>query len=89
MNPTTRELTIDDYTVRIPHKEAQLLVMLCDYEEQLLTKDLILRTIWIEDNYFNGRCMDVAITHLRKYLKFDSKIKIENVRGKGFIFHTK
>ena len=89
MNPSTRELTIGDYTVKIPPKEALLLGMLCDHEEQLLTKDVILRTIWIEDNYFNGRCMDVAITHLRNYLKFDMNVKIENVRGKGFIFHTK
>lgn len=89
MNPATRELTIGDYTVKVPPKEALLLAMLCDHEDQLLTKDVILRTIWVEDNYFNGRCMDVSITHLRNYLKFDHRIKIENVRGKGFIFRTK
>lgn len=89
LNPATRELTIGDFTVKIPPKDMKLLCMLCDHEEQLLPKDAILRTVWQEDNFFNGRCMDVAITHLRNYLKFDPKVRIENVRGKGFIFHTK
>ena len=89
LNPATRELSIKDYAVKIPPKELQLLCILCDHEEQLLTKDVILRTIWQDDNFFNGRCMDVAITHLRNYLKFDPNVRIENVRGKGFIFHTK
>lgn len=89
LDPATRDLTIRDYSVKLPPKEMRLLIMLKEHEDQLLPKDAILRTIWQEDNYFNGRCMDVAITHLRNRLKFDANIKIENVRGKGFILRTK
>ena len=37
-----------------------------------------------DDNYFNGRSMDVYIAKLRKYLKNDEQIQIINVHGRGF-----
>ena len=43
-----------------------------------------LNTIWIDDNYFNARSMDVYITKLRKHLKPDSQIEIINIHGKGY-----
>ena len=43
-----------------------------------------LKTIWIDDNYFNARSMDVYITKLRKHLKDDPTIEINNVHGKGY-----
>ena len=36
------------------------------------------------DNYFNGRSMDVYIAKLRKYLKADDSIELINIHGKGF-----
>ena len=43
-----------------------------------------LKTIWIDDNYFNARSMDVYITKLRKHLKDDDQIEIINIHGKGY-----
>jgi two-component system OmpR family response regulator len=43
-----------------------------------------LKTIWIDDNYFNARSMDVYITKLRKHLKDDPSIEIINIHGKGY-----
>ena len=40
--------------------------------------------VWGDDNYFNGRSMDVYIAKLRKYLKGDPSVKIINVHGRGF-----
>jgi DNA-binding response OmpR family regulator len=40
--------------------------------------------VWGDDNYFNGRSMDVYIAKLRKYLKEDPAVEILNVHGKGF-----
>ena len=45
--------------------------------------ELALKTIWIDDNYFNARSMDVYITKLRKHLKDDDQIEIINIHGKG------
>ena len=43
-----------------------------------------MKTIWIDDNYFNARSMDVYITKLRKHLKDDDQIEIINIHGKGY-----
>ena len=47
-------------------------------------RDFALKTIWIDDNYFNARSMDVYITKLRKHLKEDDSIEIINIHGKGY-----
>ena len=53
-------------------------------ENELLQRDFALKTIWIDDNYFNARSMDVYITKLRKHLKEDPQIEIINIHGKGY-----
>jgi DNA-binding response OmpR family regulator len=40
--------------------------------------------IWGDNNYFNGRSMDVFITKLRKHLKSDPSVEIVNVHGSGY-----
>ena len=58
--------------------------MLCVHMNEVLERDLALKTIWMEDNYFNARSMDVYITKLRKLLKADPEIEINNVHGRGY-----
>lgn len=65
-------------------KEAGLLEYLARYANQPIKREEILRSIWNDDSYFAGRSMDVYITKLRKYLKSDPKIEIQNVHGVGF-----
>jgi two-component system OmpR family response regulator len=65
-------------------KEAGLLRLLCVHKNKLLTREVALKTIWGENDYFIGRSMDVFITKLRKYLKADPTISITNVHGTGF-----
>ncbi len=69
---------------KLTHKEAELLRLLCLHKNAILERELALKLIWGEDNFFNGRSMDVFITKLRKYLKEDSQIQIVNVHGRGF-----
>lgn len=64
-------------------KEAELLRLLCMHMNDLLPRQKALKLIWGDDNYFNGRSMDVFITRLRKYLKDDPKIEINTLHGKG------
>ena len=47
-------------------------------------REIILNAVWGQDDYFAGRSMDVFITKLRKYLKEDDAVKIENIHGIGF-----
>jgi len=77
-------LTIDGEQTKLTTKESELLALLCAYANEVLQRELALKTIWIDDNYFNARSMDVYITKLRKHLKQDPSIEINNVHGKGY-----
>ena len=77
-------LTIGDKSTKLTTKESELLTMLCTHMNDVLERDLALKTIWIDDNYFNARSMDVYITKLRKHLKDDPSIEIINIHGKGY-----
>ncbi len=69
---------------KISTKEAQLLRLLCLKKNEVLTREEALISIWHDDNYFNGRSMDVFLSKLRKYLKEDPTVEIINVHGKGY-----
>jgi two-component system, OmpR family, response regulator len=69
---------------KLTTKENQLLKLLCKNQNEILDRNATLRAIWGDDNYFNGRSMDVYIAKLRKLLKEDERIEIMNVHGKGF-----
>jgi DNA-binding response OmpR family regulator len=77
-------LTIDDKQTKLTTKESELLGLLCAHANEILQRDFALKTIWIDDNYFNARSMDVYITKLRKHLKADESIEIINIHGKGY-----
>ena len=83
-NPRLRELTIDGRINVLSPKENELLKMLCEHKNDLLTREAALKKIWGSDTYFNGRSMDVYIAKLRKYLKEDETIEIVNIHGNGF-----
>ena len=77
-------LTIGDKQTKLTTKENELLALLCSHANEILQRDFALKTIWIDDNYFNARSMDVYITKLRKHLKDDDQIEIINIHGKGY-----
>ena len=69
---------------KLTTKECDLLALLCAHANDILERNFALKTIWIDDNYFNARSMDVYITKLRKKLKDDESIEIINIHGKGY-----
>ena len=79
------ELLCKGTVTRITKKEADVLILLCSNRNTLVKREDILVKVWGENDYFMGRSLDVFITKLRKHLKPDPSIKIENVHGVGFI----
>ncbi len=69
---------------KLTTKENELLYLLFKNRNGVLERNYALNAIWGDDNYFNGRSMDVYIAKLRKHLKPDGKIEIINIHGKGF-----
>jgi len=83
-DPLKQLLVYRDQSTKLTTKESELLEMLCRHGNNILERNFALKTIWIDDNYFNARSMDVYITRLRKYLRKDPDVKILNVHGKGY-----
>lgn len=79
-----RQLVHGEEVIKLSPKESELLKLLVAHQNQLLPRSKALLKIWKEDNYFTGRSMDVYVAKLRKYLKLDSSLSIENVHGEGF-----
>lgn len=77
-------LIIGDKSTKLTTKESELLSLLCSHANEILERNYALKTIWIDDNYFNARSMDVYITKLRKHLREDPSIEIINIHGKGY-----
>ena len=77
-------LTINGFSDKLTTKESELLSLLCAHSNEILERNYALKTIWIDDNYFNARSMDVYITKLRKKLAEDSRVEIINIHGKGY-----
>ena len=74
----------DEAPRRLTRREAELLQYLTTRRDQVVERAEILEKIWGENDYFLGRSLDVFISRLRKYLKADDRISIENIHGVGF-----
>ena len=84
-NPRLRTLIYKKNTpTNLSPKENQLLLMLVETQNDLLSRNKALNEIWNDDNYFTSRSMDVYIAKLRKYLRDDDSVKIVNIHGEGF-----
>jgi DNA-binding response OmpR family regulator len=81
---TKQTLLFDKKTIALTHRESALLELLLINKDEILDRSTILNTIWGNDDFFNGRSMDVFITKLRKKLDQDQNVKILNIRGFGY-----
>lgn len=82
-----QSLSIYGKTKRITEKESDILHYLYRHRNHVIKREEMLKELWGENDYFLGRSLDVFISKIRKYLKEDSDISIENVFGVGFIFN--
>jgi DNA-binding response OmpR family regulator len=83
-DPMKQSLTYKGQAIKLTTKESELLELLCRHRNEILERNFALKSIWIDDNYFNARSMDVYITRLRKYLVKDPTVKILNIHGRGY-----
>ena len=80
-----QNLEFQKEVIHLTTREAELLRMLCQNQNQLLLRKKALREIWGATDEFSRKSMDVFISHLRKYLSKDTRIKITNVHSQGFV----
>ena len=77
-------LEINGNTESLSYREAEILRMLCEHQNEVLQRRPVLLALWGDDNFFNARSMDVFITKLRKKLSADPNVQIVNIRGIGY-----
>jgi DNA-binding response OmpR family regulator len=85
---SNQSLSIHGKTKRITEKESDILRYLSDQRNIVIKREVMLKELWGENDYFFGRSLDVFITKMRKYLKEDPDLSIENVFRVGFIFNV-
>ena len=83
-NSKLRTLVIGDKEFKLSPKEGELLDMLANNPNGLISREMALRKIWGSDDYFTARSMDVYVTKLRRYLADDPNLTIKNIHGAGF-----
>lgn len=81
---THRKLISRHETITLSEKECQLLQILAAEQNQVVSRDRLLKKVWEDDGVFTGRSLDMFISKLRKKLKNDPSIQITNIYGKGY-----
>ncbi len=84
---TRQEISIDGRVKRITEKETEILRLLCIHKNRILKRDEAVERIYGKRDYFLGRSFDVFISRIRKLLKEDPQVSIENVFKVGFILN--
>jgi two-component system OmpR family response regulator len=69
---------------KLTSTESLLLQILYQRRNEVVERSEILKTVWGDDTYFNGRSLDVFISRLRKYIAADSSLEIKNIHGRGY-----
>ncbi len=81
---SNHHLKSPDGIKQLTHREAELMKMLCSCHDTILKRDDILMQGWGDDHYFACRSLDVFISRLRKLIKSDASVKIENIHNVGY-----
>jgi hypothetical protein len=84
-----RLLRFNSEMIELSDKEARLLSLLATQQNQLITREELLKKVWEDDGVFTGRSLDMFISKLRKKLKNDASVQITNVHGKGYKLEIK
>ena len=77
-------LQYHEETIGLSVKETKLLSLFSERQNQLISREELLKRVWEDDGVITGRSLDMFISKLRKKLKNDATIQIINVHGKGY-----
>ena len=86
--PTQLRLSAVNSSILLTKKESGVLELLVRQPGRIVGRQEVLEQLWDTVDYFTGRSLDVYIGRLRKILEKDPQIRLESVRGSGFILHV-
>jgi len=82
--PENYQLQSKEGGITLTEREAALLQLFLDNPNTVLKREKILTALWGTDDYFMGRSLDVFISRLRKIIKEETNVRIENIPRVGF-----
>jgi len=84
-----QELVYQSERIKLTDKENQILLLFCNQPNVVIRREDAVSKVYGKYDYFLGRSFDVFVSRLRKILKDEEGIQIENVFKVGFIFRLK
>ena len=85
-DPQKQQLLRDGHVIKLSHKETELLNVLYNYKNTIVSRDYILQKVWGTDTIYNSRTLDVYINKLRKYFLPDNHVNLITLKGIGYRF---
>lgn len=88
IEPSAREVTLDQQIVELSTQEYELLFLLASYAGEVLSRDQIFEAMSGIEYDGLDRSIDIRISRLRKLLEInsDKPSGIKTVRGQGYLF---
>ena len=80
----TQTLRVGSKSYSLTNKEFKLMSILAANCNKPVKRQQLQKQIWEDEGVIVGRSLDMFISRLRKYLKNDASLKIENLRGEGY-----
>jgi DNA-binding response OmpR family regulator len=84
-----RMFNINNQSLPLSRKEAELLKLLCYNKNKLVTREFILNEVWKSSDYYASKSMDVYLTKVRKIIREDRSISLENIHGSGYVLRER
>jgi DNA-binding response OmpR family regulator len=84
--PQRYELVSPEGLIRLTQRDSEILSQLAGSVNRVLDRKQLLLSVWGDDSFFNSRNLDVYIRKLREYFKHDPRIRIQTLKGKGYLF---
>ncbi len=82
---TANQTLYNNETIQtLTFREAKLLALFARNVNQVLERDLILKSVWEDEGVTVGRSVDVFVSRLRKVLAADPHVKINAIHGVGY-----
>ncbi len=83
-DPISQFLEIDGHNDILSSKESEILNILVENLNGVVTANHIMKSLWGDDSYYITNSLQVFITRLRQRLKKDPTVRIVNARGIGY-----
>jgi DNA-binding response OmpR family regulator len=85
-HPQRYELSGPEGMINLSQRDSEILSQLVISINRVIDRKQLLLSVWGDDSFFNSRNLDVYIRKLRDYFKHDPGIRIQTLKGRGYLF---